>query len=105
MTLSIIVYIIICVFAVLIFLLHESEKGGMGIIGGSSNSVLGTSRLPFIGKLATVFAVLFFISALFLSIMSSGNKSILQSITVDPTETVETIEVAPTTENTDSTTE
>lgn len=104
MSFSIIAYIVICVIAIILFLLHESEKGGMGIIGGYSNTLLGTSRVSFIGKVATIFAVLFFISALFLAILSSGDKSILKNLepTSVPTETSTAVEeesaINPTTE-------
>ena len=77
MTAAIIIYITICVLLVLLILLHQSQGGGLGILGGSSDSVLGSSQDTFIGKVIRFLAFLFLTGAIFLSVMSIGEKSIL----------------------------
>ncbi len=77
MTAAIIIYITICILLVLLILLHQSQGGGLGILGGSSDSVLGSSQDTFIGKVIRFMAFLFLTGAVFLSVMSIGEKSIL----------------------------
>ena len=70
-------YIIICVILVLLILLQQNQGGGLGILGGSSDSVLGTSQNTVLSVVIRFMAILFVVGAIFLSIMSSGEVSLL----------------------------
>ncbi len=80
MIIATITYIVICALFVLFSLLQQSESGGMGILGGSSNTLLGSNKASVLTKITSFFAVLFISSALILSILSSGDRSIFDAI-------------------------
>lgn len=71
-----VLYMVVCVFLVVLVILQKGE-GGLGSIAGNSSSVLGTSSGSVFTKITYIFAVLFFLGALSLSIMSSDTKSLV----------------------------
>ena len=77
MTVAIIIYIFICALLIGLILLQQNQSGGLGILGGSSNTVLGSAQEDVISKIIKFLAFLFITSAIFLSIMSADKKSVL----------------------------
>ena len=81
MIIATVLYIIICVLFILVSLLQQSESGGLGILGGSSNTLLGSNKASVLTKITSFFAIIFILSALVLSILSSGERSIFDGST------------------------
>ena len=69
------IYIIISVVLVGLVLLQQGKGAGMGILGGSSDTLLGSSAGNVLTRATSTFAVLFIVGALVLSILSSGSRA------------------------------
>ncbi len=84
MIIATVLYIVICLLFILFSLLQQTESGGLGILGGSSNSLLGSNKASVLTRVTSFFAVIFILSALVLSILSSGERSIFDTNLGDP---------------------
>ncbi|BBM89038.1 hypothetical protein COTS27_00726 [Spirochaetota bacterium] len=85
---GLVLYLIICVLLIAVSLLNQSQSGGLGILSGSSQTLLGSTNATFLSKVISFLAVIFFIGALFFSIISSGERTVLDDASPDapPTE-------------------
>ncbi len=83
MGVGLVLYLFICALLIAVSLLNQSQTGGMGILSGSSSTLLGSARSTFLSKVITFLAVIFFIGALFFSIISSGERTILDTVSPD----------------------
>ncbi|HOO71124.1 MAG TPA: preprotein translocase subunit SecG [Spirochaetota bacterium] len=84
LSISTVLFVILCVFLVIIVLLQSDKSAGMGILGGSSQSAFGSSTADVITKVTSVMVALFFVGALGLAVLdsqvsSSLEKKVLQS--------------------------
>ena len=75
-----VLYVLFCVILIILIMLQQG-KGGLGSMGGASDSILGPSSGDFMTKATTLFAVLFIVGALTLSILSSGKKTVFENET------------------------
>ena len=73
-----ILYIIICILLILLVLLQQG-KGALGIIGGSSDTILGSSAGNVLTRITGVLATIFIVGAIVLSVLSSGSKSKMEA--------------------------
>jgi len=90
-TLIITVHIIICLVLIVVILLQSGSAGGMGAAfgGGSSQTLFGgTGSTKFFTRLTAVFAALFMITSLSLTIMSAhrAKGTVMQGYTPPPAE-------------------
>ncbi len=95
-TLITIVHILTCLFLILVVLLQAGRGGGLGagLSGASAQVFGGQGAAPFLVKVTSVLAAIFFCTSLVLSGMSTANKSVvLQEKDNTPKATVE--EVTP----------
>jgi preprotein translocase subunit SecG len=74
-----IVHFIICIFLILVVLLQTGTGAQLGAAFGGAGQV-NHIKTPenFIGKLTTVFAVVFIISSIFLAILSTNDTSVFE---------------------------
>jgi preprotein translocase subunit SecG len=90
-----VIQIIICVLLVVVILLQEGKKGMGAIFGGSSNSAFGARGAGnLLTKITTVLAVLFMLNSVWLSYISSSNRSVVDTVKVQQTAPAE--QAAPT---------
>ncbi|HMB01216.1 MAG TPA: preprotein translocase subunit SecG [Spirochaetota bacterium] len=68
MTLTIILYLIICILTILLVIMQQGAKG-MGLMSGGSDTILGSNEGNVLTKATNVLAVLFVVGALILSIL------------------------------------
>ncbi len=84
-TLIIVLHIIVCVLLILIVLLQAGKGAEMGAAfgAGSSQTVFGSGgAAPFLTKLTTGIAIIFMLTSIFLTILSSrqARKSVVEGI-------------------------
>ena len=84
MILSTILYILVCVLLVVIVLLQQGKGAGLGIIGGSSDTILGSNAGNVFTKTTSFLAFLFILGALTLSVLGSGERSTIDRETDKP---------------------
>ncbi len=84
MSLGLVLYLIICVLLIITSVLQQGQSGGLGILGGSGSTLLGPTQGSFLSRVTTFLAVMFFIGAIFFSVISSGDNSSLD-IPIDTT--------------------
>jgi len=68
-------HLILALILIGIVLLQRSEGGGLGIGGGPGNALSGRGTLSGLGKLTWLFAVLFLVTSISLTILSARNQS------------------------------
>ena len=73
-----VLFVILSVLLIIIILLQSDKSAGMGILGGSSNTVFGSSTADIITKITTVMVALFMLGSLGLSVMESYRTSKLE---------------------------
>jgi preprotein translocase subunit SecG len=74
-TISSVVFVILCALLVIIILLQSDKSAGMGILGGgSSQSAFGSSTADIITKITTVLVALFMLGSLGLAILESWKE-------------------------------
>ena len=74
-----VVQIVICVLLVIIILLQEGKKGMGAIFGGSSSSVFGARGAGnILTKITSVLAILFMLNSVWMSYISSSDKSVVK---------------------------
>jgi len=70
-----VIFFLVAVLLVIVVLIQPGSTGGLGFIGGGSQSVFGTKTGSVITKITTILATLFFIISLALGYMNSkANK-------------------------------
>jgi len=81
-TLLTIVHIFVSIFLIIIVLLQSGKGGGMGgAFGGAGGQIFGGRGAgDFLSRATTVFAVVFFVTSLTLSMMSSKRQSVVENI-------------------------
>jgi preprotein translocase subunit SecG len=94
-----IVFGVLAVLLIIVILLQADRSGGMGIIGGSSQSTFGSSSVDVITKITAVMVALFMAGSLGLSIMESKrtaslDKDVIKS-DVKPSGSIEKSNVKP----------
>ncbi len=75
---STIMFLILCVLLIIIILLQSDKSAGMGILGGSSQSAFGSSTADVITKISAVMITLFMLGSLGLAILESNRSESLQ---------------------------
>ncbi len=77
MTIVIVVHILVCIALILIVLLQAGKGAEMGAaFGGASQTIFGSAgAMGFLSKLTTVAAVIFMITSLFLTFVSTKRAS------------------------------
>jgi preprotein translocase subunit SecG len=77
-TLLYVVYVMVCIFLILVVLLQAGKGGGMGALGGGSQTVFGGSGAGnFLTRLTVISAALFMLlSAALTYVSSSGEQSL-----------------------------
>ena len=81
LSVSTVLFIILCGLLIIIILLQSDKSAGMGILGGSSQSAFGSSTADVITKITTVMVALFMLGSLGISIMESYRaKSIAKDL-------------------------
>ena len=74
-----VVQIVICILLVVIILLQEGKKGMGAILGGSSSSVFGARGAGnILTKITSVLAILFMLNSVWMSYISSSDKSVVK---------------------------
>ena len=74
-----VVQVVICVLLVIIILLQEGKKGMGAIFGGSSSSVFGARGAGnILTKITSVLAILFMLNSVWMSYISSSDKSVVK---------------------------
>ena len=73
-TISSVLFVILCTLLVIIILLQSDKSAGMGILGGSSQSAFGSSTADIITKITTVLVALFMFGSLGLAILESWKE-------------------------------
>jgi preprotein translocase subunit SecG len=69
-------FFIVAVLMMIIILIQPGSSGGLGFIGGGSQSAFGTQTGNVMTKLTTVLAALFFISAFVLGYLNSRTSRV-----------------------------
>jgi preprotein translocase subunit SecG len=77
-TVSSILFVILCVLMIIIILLQSDKSAGMGILGGSSQSTFGSSTADIITKITTVMVALFMLGSLGLAILQSYKERAIE---------------------------
>ncbi|MCP4136180.1 MAG: preprotein translocase subunit SecG [bacterium] len=70
-TVSTVLFVILCVLLVIVILLQSDKSAGMGILGGSSSSAFGSSTADVITKVTAVMIGLFMVGSLGLAVAES----------------------------------
>lgn len=84
-TLLLTIHIILCFLMIIVVLLHRGKGAELGPAfgGGSSQTLFGPrGAATFLNKVATVIAILFMISSLFLTYITTRSKSVVSDISV-----------------------
>lgn len=77
-TVSTVLFVILCVLIIIIILMQSDKSAGMGILGGSSQSTFGSSTADIITKITTVMVALFMFGSLGLSILQSYREKSIE---------------------------
>lgn len=103
-----ILHVLVAVFLIVVVLLQSGKGGGIGSLGGSNTNLFGARGAGnFLTKMTAACAVIFFLTSLTLSILSSKTGSVVAGSAVKPppaktgTADVETAPVGAGTQKTD----
>jgi len=77
LSISTVLFVILCVLLVIIILLQSDKSAGMGILGGSSQSAFGSSTADVITKMTAVMVAIFLLGSLGLAALESHVSSSL----------------------------
>ncbi len=77
-SISTVLFAILCVILVIVILLQSDKSAGMGILGGSSQSAFGSSTADVITKITTVMVALFMLGSLGLAVLESSKTTSLK---------------------------
>jgi len=77
-----IVHVLVCIFLILIVLLQSGKGAEMGAaFGGSSQTLFGSrGAATFLNKLTTVAAIVFMITSLLLTMITTKGSSVIQNV-------------------------
>jgi preprotein translocase subunit SecG len=75
---STVLFLILCVLLVIIILLQSDKSAGMGILGGSSQSAFGSSTADVISKATGIMIGLFMLGSLGLAALESNRSDNLR---------------------------
>lgn len=75
LSISTVLFVILCVLLIIIILLQSDKSAGLGILGGSSQSAFGSSTVDVITKITAVMVGLFMVGALALAVLQSHKSS------------------------------
>lgn len=75
-----VLFVILCVFLIIIILLQTDKGSGMGLLGGSSQSAFGSSTADVITKITAFMVGLFLVGSLGLAVLESTQTNIGQDI-------------------------
>ena len=78
LSISTVIFVIVCVLLVIIILLQSDKSAGMGILGGSSQSAFGSSTADVITKISAVMVTIFMLGSLGLAVMESQRSGSLE---------------------------
>ena len=83
-------HVIVSIFLILIVLLQSGKGAEMGAaFGGSSQTLFGSrGAATFLNKLTTVAAVLFMVTSLLLTIVTTKGSSVIQNVPVEQSKTM-----------------
>ncbi len=87
MSISTVLFVILCVLLLIIILLQSDKSAGMGILGGSSQSAFGSSTADVITKITAVMVGLFMLGSLGLAMMESYKNKSLEKGLLSPEKT------------------
>ncbi len=73
-----VIFVILCVFLIIVILLQSDKSAGMGILGGAGQSTFGSSTADIITKITTGMVVFFMVGSLGLAVLESKKSSSLQ---------------------------
>jgi len=85
---STVLFVILCVILVIIILLQADKSAGMGILGGSSQSAFGSSTADVITKITAVMIGLFMLGSLGLAVFESSKTTSLEKKVLSVDESV-----------------
>ncbi len=75
-TFLLVLFIIVCIFLILIILLQSSKASGMELFGGGSQNVFGAQTGDILTKATTILATLFFLGTITLAMFQAKESSI-----------------------------
>lgn len=79
-----VIQIVICFLLVVVILLQEGKKGMGAIFGGSSSSIFGArGAANILTKITSVLAILFMLNSVWMSYISSKNTSVVDSAVIE----------------------
>lgn len=84
-TLLLTIHVILCFLMIIVVLLHRGKGAELGPAfgGGSSQTLFGPrGAATFLNKVATVVAILFMLSSLFLTYITTRTKSVVSGVPV-----------------------
>ena len=85
-----VIQVVICALLVVVILLQEGKKGMGAIFGGSSSSIFGArGAANVLTKITSVLAILFMLNSVWMSYISSRDASVVDAVD-EKTEPVET---------------
>jgi len=103
-----VLHVLVAIFLIVVVLLQSGKGGGIGSLGGSNTNVFGARGAGnFLTKMTAACAVIFFLTSLTLSILSSKTGSVVAGSAVKPppaktdTADVNAAPTAPGTQKTD----
>ncbi|MCY3725950.1 MAG: preprotein translocase subunit SecG [Rhodobacteraceae bacterium] len=92
-----VVHLILALILIGIVLLQRSEGGGLGI-GGGGNMLSGRGSITGLGKLTWLFAVLFLVTSLSLTILTASDQSresVVERLGIDSGDGNQTLQLDP----------
>lgn len=84
MILVTVLYILVCILLVLVVLLQQGKGAGLGILGGSSSTILGSNAGNVFTKITSYLAIMFITGAIILSVLGSGKRSAIDQEVTTP---------------------
>ena len=75
LSISTVLFVILCILLIIIILLQSDKSAGMGILGGSSQSAFGSSTVDVITKITAIMVGLFMVGSLGLAVLQSQKSS------------------------------
>ena len=81
---STVLFVILCALLIIIVLLQSDKSAGMGILGGSSQSTFGSSTADVITKVTGFMVGIFMVGSLGLSILESNRVKSIEKELLGP---------------------
>jgi preprotein translocase subunit SecG len=83
-TISTVLFLILCILLNIIILLQSEKSAGMGILGGSSQSTFGSSTADVISKATGVMITLYMLGSLGLAALESARSGSIKEELLKP---------------------